>query len=113
MRPCRPGVKSFFAIIRRTPGGANSMKRVRHKAILDLVRSEEIASQEQLLEGLLARKIEVSQSTLSRDIQELGLAKSGGVYTVMTNEPARSSEEVIRRNLREFLMEVDVAQNIV
>ena|SRR5262245_7553679 len=89
------------------------MKRVRQKAILDLVRSEEIASQEQLLEGLLARQIEVSQSTLSRDIQELGLAKSGGVYTVMTNEPARSSEEVIRRNLREFLMEVDVAQNIV
>ena len=89
------------------------MKRVRQKAILDLVRSEEIASQEQLLEGLLARKIDVSQSTLSRDIQELGLAKSGGVYTVMTNEPARSSEEVIRRNLHEFLMEVAVAQNIV
>ena len=30
------------------------MKKVRHKAILDLVRSQEIASQEELLEGLLA-----------------------------------------------------------
>ena len=90
------------------------MKRGRHKTILDLVRSGEITSQEQLLEGLLARKIEVSQSTLSRDIQELGLAKSGGVYTVMANEPAaRSSEESIRRNLREFLLDVAVAQNIV
>ena len=89
------------------------MKRVRQKTILDLVRSGEITSQEQLLEGLLARQIEVSQSTLSRDIQELGLAKSGGVYTVMANEPARSSEESIRRNLREFLVDVAVAQNIV
>ena len=89
------------------------MKRVRQKTILDLVRSGEVTSQEQLLEGLLARKIEVSQSTLSRDIQELGLAKSGGVYTVMANEPARSSEESIRRNLREFLLDVAVAQNIV
>ena len=54
------------------------MKRLRHKAILELVRNGEIASQEELLEGLLARKIEVSQSTLSRDIQELGLAKAAG-----------------------------------
>jgi len=89
------------------------MKRTRHKAILDLVRNQEITSQEELLESLLARKIDVSQSTLSRDIQELGLAKSGGVYTVMGSEPPRSSDETIRRTLREFLTEVTVAQNIV
>jgi transcriptional regulator of arginine metabolism len=89
------------------------MKKGRQKAILDLVRSKEIASQEELLEGLLARKIEVSQSTLSRDIQELGLAKSGGVYTVIGVEPPRSSDETIKRTIREFLTEVGVAQNIV
>ena len=90
------------------------MKKIRQKAILDLVRSQEIASQEELLEGLLARKIDVSQSTLSRDIQELGLAKSGGVYTVMGAEPPRSSDETIRRTIREFLTETSpIAQNIV
>lgn len=89
------------------------MKKIRQKAILDLVRNQEVASQEELLEGLLARKIEVSQSTLSRDIQELGLAKSGGVYTVMGAEPPRSSDETIRRTIREFLTDVAVAQNIV
>ena len=90
------------------------MKKVRQKAILDLVRAQEIASQEELLEGLHARKIDVSQSTLSRDIQELGLANSGGVYTVIGAEPPRSSDETIRRTLREFLTEdVAVAQNIV
>src|SRR5262245_35544154 len=89
------------------------MKKVRHKAIVDLVRNREIASQEELLESLLARKIDVSQSTLSRDIQELGLAKSGGVYTVMGAEPPRSSDENIRRTLLEYLTDVAVAQNLV
>jgi len=90
------------------------MKKVRQKAILDLVRGKEIASQEELLEGLQARNIDVSQSTLSRDIQELGLAKSGGVYTVIGAEPPRSSDETMRRTLREFLTEdAAVAQNIV
>jgi transcriptional regulator of arginine metabolism len=113
MRAGRAPVKSFFAIIPRIRGDA-FMKKVRHKAILDLVRSQEIASQEELLEGLLHRKIDVSQSTLSRDIQELGLAKSGGTYTVMGAEPPRSTDETIRRTLREFLTEdVAIAQNIV
>ena len=90
------------------------MKKVRQKAIVDLVRSQEIASQEDLLAGLHARKIDVSQSTLSRDIQELGLAKSGGIYTIIGTEPPRSSDDSVRRTLREFLTEdVAIAQNIV
>ena len=89
------------------------MKKLRQKAILDLVRTNEITSQEELLENLLERKIEVSQSTLSRDIQELGLAKSGGVYTVIGTEPIRASDEAIRRILRDFLSDVALAQNIV
>ena len=64
------------------------MKKIRQNAILDLVRNQEIASQEELLEKLLARRIDVSQSTLSRDIQELRLAKTGGVYAVMGAESA-------------------------
>jgi transcriptional regulator of arginine metabolism len=89
------------------------MKKLRQRAILDLIRTQEITSQEQLLEELLARKIDVSQSTLSRDIQELGLAKSGGHYTVVGAEPPRASDDVIRRTLREFLTDVAVAQNLV
>jgi transcriptional regulator of arginine metabolism len=89
------------------------MKKQRQKAILDLVRSHEIASQEELLEKLQGRKIEVSQSTLSRDIQELGLAKSGGVYTVMGAEPVRASDDAVRRILREFVLDASAAQNIV
>jgi len=90
------------------------MKRLRHNAILDIIRSGEIGSQEELMRGLEARHIEVSQSTLSRDIQELRLAKTGGVYTVVDSEqPIKSSDESARRIIREFLVDIDVAQNIV
>jgi len=90
------------------------MKRRRHNAILEIIRSGEISSQEELMRGLEARHIEVSQSTLSRDIQELRLAKTGGMYTVVDSDQAsKPSEESARRIIREFLVDVDVAQNIV
>ena len=66
------------------------------------------------MRGLEARHIEVSQSTLSRDIQELRLAKTGGIYTVVDSEQtSKSSDESARRIIREFLVDIDVAQNIV
>jgi transcriptional regulator of arginine metabolism len=90
-----------------------SMKRQRHKAILEIVRGGEIASQEELMRGLKARRIEVSQSTLSRDIQELMLAKTGGVYTVVEAEPVKASEESLSRIIREFTLDIEEAHNIV
>ena len=89
------------------------MKIIRQKAILDLVRGGQISSQEELLESLVARKIAVSQSTLSRDIQELGLGKSGGVYTVMDADSVPVSDDSVRRILREFVSELTLAQNIM
>jgi transcriptional regulator of arginine metabolism len=50
-------------------------KRKRHEAILDLVRSHRIASQEGLRERLAEIGIETTQATLSRDIRELRLVK--------------------------------------
>jgi transcriptional regulator of arginine metabolism len=59
----------------------------RHAAILDLVRTRRVSSQEVLRELLGERGYEVAQATLSRDIRELGLVKvpdeeGGSVYTV-------------------------------
>jgi transcriptional regulator of arginine metabolism len=90
------------------------VKRLRHNAILELVRSGEIASQEDLMRGLKSRNIDVSQSTLSRDIQELRLAKAGGHYTVVDSETAiQHSEGSLNRIMSEFMVDIDVAQNIV
>ncbi len=63
------------------------VKPQRHAAILDLVRTQRISSQEVLRERLAERGFEVAQATLSRDIRELGVIKvpdeeGGSVYTV-------------------------------
>lgn len=66
------------------------MKPQRHAAILELVRTQRIPSQEALRERLVQRGFEVAQATLSRDIRMLGLVKvpdedGGSVYTVPSN----------------------------
>ena len=62
------------------------MKLPRHAAILELVRTHRIPSQEALRELLLERGIDVAQATLSRDIRDLGLVKApdehGGAYII-------------------------------
>jgi transcriptional regulator of arginine metabolism len=66
-----------------------------------------------LLEGLQQREIEVSQSTLSRDIQELKLAKSAGIYTVVEHDAAKPPAESLRRIVREFLEDISLAATVV
>jgi transcriptional regulator of arginine metabolism len=90
------------------------MRRLRHQAILDLVKSGNIASQEDLMRGLRSRHIDVSQSTLSRDIQELGLAKAAGYYVVVeTDAAAHTPEESFPRIIREFVTAIEIAENLV
>ena len=50
-------------------------KRDRHRTILEIVESDPIGSQEELRQRLLTRGMEVTQSTLSRDLHELRLAR--------------------------------------
>ena len=50
-------------------------KEVRQEAILDLVESHVVASQEDLRRLLLERGMDVTQATLSRDLRDLGLAR--------------------------------------
>ena len=50
-------------------------KRDRHRTILEIVDSAPIGSQEELRQQLLTRGMEVTQSTLSRDLHELRLAR--------------------------------------
>ena len=61
-------------------------KRVRQLAILDLVSSHVVGSQEELRQLLLGRGMDVTQATLSRDVRDLGLARlsteDGGRYVL-------------------------------
>ena len=52
------------------------LKRLRQRAIRQLVASRPVTSQRELVEELLALGFEVTQATVSRDIAELGLLKA-------------------------------------
>jgi len=51
------------------------MKELRHERILEIIRSQEVETQEELAEELKNRGIHVTQATVSRDIKELNLIK--------------------------------------
>jgi transcriptional regulator of arginine metabolism len=50
-------------------------KPERQAAILDLVRTRPVSSQEELRVLLAAQGVEVTQATLSRDLRDIGLAR--------------------------------------
>jgi transcriptional regulator of arginine metabolism len=54
---------------------SNTAKPARHRAILNLVRSGIIRTQEELVDELHRRRFAVTQATISRDIRELGLVR--------------------------------------
>ena len=52
----------------------------RLKAIRELLEKEPVHGQEELVERLRARGIEVTQASISRDLKEIGAGKIRGVY---------------------------------
>ncbi|MEO7672541.1 MAG: arginine repressor [Pyrinomonadaceae bacterium] len=57
-------------------------KGQRQSALLDLISSERIASQTDLAARLRSKNFDVTQASISRDLDELGIVKSAGIYTV-------------------------------
>lgn len=89
-------------------------KLYRRTQILDLLRREHVATQAELCEKLSRRGIEVTQATVSRDIEELGLVKTRTGYR--TPGPAASPklmQPALPVILKEFLGEVRKAGNLV
>jgi transcriptional regulator of arginine metabolism len=73
---CLPGSSPRAILVARAPLEPRLVnKKQRHAAIVDLVRSQAVASQEELRGLLKERGWDVTQSTLSRDLRELRLAR--------------------------------------
>jgi transcriptional regulator of arginine metabolism len=64
------------AILRAVHSPAGKRKPERHEAILRLIGSHSIGSQEELRRLLEERGWQVTQATLSRDLRELGLVRA-------------------------------------
>jgi len=93
------------------------MKRERQSKILELIESKEIETQEELVEMLREQGFNVTQATVSRDINELQLGKlsCGNGRRKIAVQPSGDvhlNNKYIRV-LRDGFMSMDNAQNIL
>jgi transcriptional regulator of arginine metabolism len=89
-------------------------KLSRHNAILELLDETSVSSQEELQRLLRKRGFDAGQATLSRDIRELGLAKTADGYSLPGREAAAESDlPSVSRLVREFVTSVRAAQNLL
>jgi transcriptional regulator of arginine metabolism len=93
------------------------MKAFRQTAILEIVDSEGITSQEQLRERLHGRGIDATQATLSRDIRDLGLIKraADGAYRRPSPgvEAAPDPDEVLRTAVNDYLRRHEAVEQLL
>ena len=67
----------------------------RHARIVELIRDQAVRSQTELAELLAADGVQVTQATLSRDLEELGAVKVSGAYLIPEDgkRPLRDAEQ--------------------
>lgn len=93
-------------------------KRARQRTLLELVREEPLGSQREILDRLRSRGFEVTQPTVSRDVEELGLARlrddRGRLRYASPQEAAAAVPvERLRRVLQEFVLGMEASGNLV
>jgi transcriptional regulator of arginine metabolism len=89
-------------------------KIYRRTQILDLLRSERAATQQDLRRKLARRGIHVTQATVSRDIEELGLVKTRmGYRRPEPVEAVAAPQPTLEVVLKEFLTDARQAANLV
>ena len=93
-------------------------KQARHSKIRNLLLEEVIDTHEKLANFLKKLQIDVSQSTLSKDLRELGVVRmprsDGGFrYSIPEAGATIRDRRILERELRDYLIQVDRAKNIV
>ena len=90
---------------------SQELKRLRHRAIRQLVASRPVASQRELADALTEQGFDVTQATISRDIGELGLLKvprSGGHAYTAPEDMAAPLPAMSDARLQRILADVPV-----
>ena len=89
-------------------------KLFRRTQILDLLKRQPVATQAELCEKLARRGIQVTQATISRDIEELGLIKTRKGYRISGSpDSIKLPQPALPVILKEFFWEVRKASNLV
>lgn len=97
-------------------------KTARQHVIEELIVNKEISSQNELLNMLKSKGFDITQTTLSRDLDEINAVKSvkndgKNVYTIKKNnaDKLQSSKDVrnkLEKSLSEFVISVDSSANL-
>lgn len=87
-------------------------KAYRQGQILRVIERQPIHTQEELARELAKEGLQATQVTLSRDIRELGLAKTAAGYQRFAGDPPAFGPD-LATILAEFLTDARVAQNLV
>ena len=94
-------------------------KSQRQYLLAKILQEQAVSSQVKLVELLKSEGVDVTQATLSRDLEELGAVKvrvpvGDSVYAIPDNPTERVLPvDYLRRVLGEWLVEVSVSNNIV
>ena len=93
-------------------------KQARQTRIRELLFEEAVDTHEKLAEVLEQQGIEVSQSTLSKDLRELGVVRvpqaAGGFrYTLPESGATLRDRHILERELQDFLVQAEQAANLV
>ena len=94
------------------------MKERRQQAILDILASRDIETQEQLLTALKEYGFQCTQATISRDIKELQLIKELSLagnyrYVVSDRKGKGEHDERLQTIFRQGVISVAAAQNLI
>ena len=92
------------------------MKSNRQTVILEIIATEVIETQNQLMHALEARGIHTTQATLSRDIRDMHLTKEtlpdGGYHYVSARRETNDHLLRLRKIFKESVVSYDIAQNL-
>src|SRR5215813_6119396 len=88
-------------------------KLARQQLIVELAHDSPLPNQQELVKVLSRRGFPVTQATLSRDINELGLVRSPEGYTLPNGDAPTEPAPTVSRIVREFVREVRRAQNLL
>jgi transcriptional regulator of arginine metabolism len=92
------------------------VKSRRQQTVLSLVSRERLSSQQEIRARLKELGLEATQSTISRDIEELGLARvhdSAGLRYVVPGEETNGGVVHLRRLLDEFALSFSPSGNLL
>jgi transcriptional regulator of arginine metabolism len=94
----------------------SDLKDQRQRAIADLIRTQAVASQEELGDRLAGLGYAVTQATISRDLEQLGAVKvrrNGQLAYALPDDVRGASGPRLAAVFRDWVRSIDAAANLV